>query len=53
LYAAHGVDELIVADPNARTVTCWASDGAAYRQKDRSELLTVTATELEASISWP
>ena len=52
-YAAHGVDELIVADPSVRTVTCWALDGAAYRQTDRSALLAVTAAELETSLAWP
>src|SRR5262249_43205041 len=46
-------DELIVADPTARTVTCWALDGTAYRQTGRSERLAVPATELEAAISWP
>jgi hypothetical protein len=51
--SAHNVDELIVADPSARTVTCWAPDGAAYRQTDRSELLAVCAAELKAGISWP
>jgi Uma2 family endonuclease len=52
-YAAHSVDELIVAEPSARTVTCRALEGAAYRQTDRSALLAVTATELEAGIAWP
>jgi hypothetical protein len=51
-YSAHGVDELIVADPSARTVTCWTLDGAAYRQTDRSELLAVTAAQLHERISW-
>jgi Uma2 family endonuclease len=52
-YAAHGVDGLIVADPSARTITCWVLDGTAYRQTDRSALLAVTAAELEAGIDWP
>ena len=52
-YAAHGVDELSVADPFAGTVTCWTLDGTAYRQTDRSELLAVTATELETTVAWP
>jgi hypothetical protein len=30
-YADHGINELIVADPAARTVTCWARDGATCR----------------------
>jgi hypothetical protein len=44
---------MIVADPSARTVTCWVLDGAAYRQTDRSALLAVTAAELESSLAWP
>jgi hypothetical protein len=52
-YSAHRVDELIVADPGARTVTCWALHEAAYRQSDRSDLLAVTTSELEDRISWP
>jgi len=52
-YADHGVDELIVADPSARTVTCWMLDGAVHRQTHRSSLLAVTAAELEAGIAWP
>ena len=52
-YAAHGVDELIVADPTARTVTCWALDGTAYRQIDESALLAISMVELHAGIAWP
>jgi len=52
-YAAHGVDELIVADPTARTVTCWARDGASYLQTDGSALLAVTVADLQAGIAWP
>jgi Uma2 family endonuclease len=52
-YAAHGVDELIVADPTARTVTCWALDGAAYRQTNGSALLAISVAELQAAIAWP
>ena len=52
-YAAHGVDELIVADPTARTVTCWALDSGAYRQTDGSTLLARSAAELHAGIAWP
>ena len=44
-YPAHGVDELIVADPTARTVT--------YRQTDGSALLAISMAELHAGIAWP
>jgi hypothetical protein len=50
-HPAHGYVELIVADPTARTVTCWALDGAAYRQADGAALLTVSVAELQAGIA--
>jgi Uma2 family endonuclease len=52
-YAAHGVEELIVADPAARTVICWRLDGAAFRQSDGSATLAISAAELEAGLTWP
>ncbi|HKA03978.1 MAG TPA: hypothetical protein VKD67_06595 [Acidimicrobiales bacterium] len=47
------MDELILADPSARTVTCWALDGARYLPTDGSALLAVSVAELEAGIDWP
>jgi Uma2 family endonuclease len=52
-YGAHFVDELIVADPAARTVTCWAREGAAYREVAESALLGATAQWLRDGIDWP
>jgi len=52
-YAAHGVDELIVADPAGCTVSCWARDGLSYREVPGSALLGVTAQWLRDSIVWP
>jgi Uma2 family endonuclease len=52
-YAARGVDELIVADPAARPVTCWILYDEAYRQSDRSVLLAVAAADLQARLDWP
>ena len=52
-YAVHDVDELIVADPAARTVTCWERDGTSYREVTGSALLAVTAQWLLDSIDWP
>jgi Uma2 family endonuclease len=42
-YAAHGVDEPIVADPAGRTVSCWGPDGPSYREVPGSALRGVTA----------
>ncbi len=52
-YAARGVDELIVADPAARTVTVWARSRAAYEQQPGSDVLGVTADALRQAIAWP
>ncbi len=51
-YTAHGVRELLVVDPEERTVRCFAlQDGQAER--DRSELLDMTTTEVTGAIDWP
>jgi Uma2 family endonuclease len=52
-YAGHGVDELIVADPAGRTVTCWARHDLSYREVPGSALLGVTAQALHDRIVWP
>ena len=53
-YARHGVIEILVADPSARTLTIWhqmADDG--FQPADRSALLAIGAPELIAAIRWP
>ena len=53
-YAAHGVDEVLVADPAARAVRLWRLAGSeAYEEVDASALLGVTTAALAAEISWP
>jgi len=52
-YAAHCVDEIIVAEPLARTVACYARVGDGYDTRARSALLGVASTELAAGITWP
>lgn len=52
-YAAHGVDELVVADPAVRTVRIFRLDGEAYVETPASELLAVDAPELTQLITWP
>lgn len=52
-YARHGVEELLVADPQSRTVRCWRPGAGGYRETGRSELLGVNAAELAARIRWP
>lgn len=58
-YAAHGVDEVLVADPSSRVVRFWRLAVATeaipggYEEADASELLHVTAAELTLAIDWP
>ncbi len=52
-YAAHGVDELLVADPDARTLHCWHLIDGAYVQQQRSALLDVDTATLVAEVDWP
>lgn len=54
-YAAHGVDELVIADPDSRTVALFVrrTDGQGYDDVASSPLLGVTATDLTEAITWP
>ena len=52
-YAAHGVDELLVADPDACTVRCWHRVGDDYVEQDRSALLDLDMATLVAEVRWP
>lgn len=52
-YAAHHVDEILVADPDARTVQCWRLTGGSYLSADRSTVLGVSCADLAAAIAWP
>ena len=52
-YAANAVDELIVADPASRQVTCWRRDDHSYDEVPGSERLGITAEALTAAIDWP
>ena len=56
-YADHGVDEVVLVDPQRRAVEWYALDregrGAAYRPVDRSALLDVAAADLARRLEWP
>lgn len=55
-FAAHGVEEIVVADPATRTVRVWqlrVGDESAYEETGRSDLLDVTAQTLTDAIDWP
>lgn len=57
-YAAHGVEEIIVADPKTRTVRCFrltplpSSRRGSYTESGKSDLLGVDAAHLAAEIDW-
>lgn len=52
-YSARGVDEVIVADPQERSVRCFRQGGDDYVEADASALLGARAEELAGGITWP
>lgn len=52
-YAAHGVEEVIVADPAEKRVRCFRLSGTSYVESESSDLLGVHASYLTAEIDWP
>jgi len=52
-YAGRGVDELLVADPAARTIRLWQRAANGYAEVNESRLLDATAADLVAEIAWP
>jgi len=52
-YAAHGIDEVLVADPRTRTLTGYGLDAGAYVTCERSQVLDLVVSELEAVLRWP
>jgi hypothetical protein len=51
-YAAHQVDEVLIVDPQERSVEWLTFAGATYEPRERSELIGVAAGELAARIEW-
>jgi Uma2 family endonuclease len=52
-YAAHGVDEVLIADPWERTLHLFVLVDGRYEPRDRSSLLDVAVGELHQAIAWP
>ena len=52
-YAKHGVDELLIVDPQEREVTWLALTEGEYRGIERSALLELGPDELAVRIDWP
>jgi Uma2 family endonuclease len=52
-YAAHSVDELLIADPAKRSVTWLVLHGGRYVEAEYSPLLRVNVAQLAEQIDWP
>jgi Uma2 family endonuclease len=53
-YAGHGVDELLIVDPQQRRVHCTALEAAGeYHPSERSALIALGPAELAERIDWP
>lgn len=52
-YASHRVDEILIVDPQRKTVTWLALEADSYSQVDRSRLIDLGTTLLVESINWP
>ena len=52
-YAAHGVGELLIVDPQERTVQWFALAGEQYQPVEASGLIELGPDELSRRIDWP
>lgn len=52
-YAAHGVDELVVVDPQKRSVHWLRLSDGSYEPTERSGVIDLSAAELAQRIDWP
>ena len=53
-YAAHGVGEVLIVDPDTRTIELYVlGDDGEFAPASRSALTGVLVTDLVAAIRWP
>jgi Uma2 family endonuclease len=52
-YAAHNVEELLIVDSPAHSVSWLALREGEYRPADRSQVIDLGAAELAERIDWP
>jgi hypothetical protein len=52
-YAKHHVDELLIVDPQQRSVDCLALAEDEYRPVERSGVIELSPAELAEQIDWP
>lgn len=51
-YAAHGVDEVLIVEPDARRVHLLRRDGKGYADAETSGLVKLGRGDLEARLDW-
>ena len=52
-YAAHGVEELLIVDPQEKTVSWMELEAGEYKHLKRSRLIELGTNELADQIDWP
>jgi Uma2 family endonuclease len=52
-YARHGVDAVVIVDPQRRTVEWLELEGGAYLPVERSSVVDLGKAELADAIEWP
>lgn len=52
-YAARGLEELVIVDPQEKTVSWVGLEGGEYRHVKRSRVIELGAGELARLIDWP
>jgi Uma2 family endonuclease len=52
-YAARGVDEVLIVDPQERSVSWLALEEGEYRPIERSRLIATGGSELAGQLDWP
>ena len=52
-YAAHDVDEVLIVDPQERSVSWLGLKDGEYRPIERSGLIELGARELDERLDWP
>lgn len=52
-YAAHSVDEVLIVDPQARSVSWLGLKDGRYEEIERSGLIDLGVSDLTEQIDWP
>jgi len=54
-YGAHGVTEIMVADPEARSLRLWrwSAPSGVYQECDHSAVLDTDLKDIEVAVEWP